>query len=111
MPCPLRVRSSWTLSRGDALSGSYRLELFQSYRRPVFVRRTARAIGIAKLTLAFTIRIAPALSQLTAFSPPFSLLLLFYKVVDCNAARICVDGQDLPPVANDHKIQVRIGCR
>ena len=78
---------------------------------PFFIRRAARAIGVAKLTLAFAIRIAPALSQLTAFSPPFSLLLLFYKVVDCNAARICVDGQDLPPVADDHKIQVRIGCR
>src|SRR5438132_5223865 len=39
------------------------------------------------------------------------LRLLFYKVVDYNAALLCVDGQDLPPVADDHKIQVRIGGR
>jgi hypothetical protein len=39
-------------------SGSYRLEFFESYRRALFVRRTARAIGVAKLTLAFAIRIA-----------------------------------------------------
>jgi hypothetical protein len=51
------------------------------------------------------------LSQITAFSPRFPLFLLFYKVVDCNAALLCVDGQDLPPVADDHKIQVRIGGR
>jgi len=37
--------------------------------------------------------------------------LLFYKIVDYNAALLCVDGQDLPPVADDHKIQVRIGGR
>ncbi len=51
------------------------------------------------------------LSQFTAFSPRFPLRLLFYKIVDYNAALLCVDGQDLPPVADDHKIQVRIGGR
>ena len=60
----------------------------------------------------FAIRIAPGpLSQLTAFSPRFPLFLLFYKVVDYNATLLCVDGQDLPPVADDHKIQVRTGGR
>jgi hypothetical protein len=51
------------------------------------------------------------LSQFGAFSPRFSLLLLFYKVVENNVAGNCVDGQDLPPVTDDHKIQVRIRGR
>jgi len=41
----------------------------------------------------------------------FPLFLLFYKVVNYNVGLICVDGQDLPSVADDHKIQVRIGGR
>ena len=43
------------------------------------------------------------------YYPP--LRLLFYKIVDYNAALLCVDGKDLPTVADDHKIQVRIGGR
>jgi len=39
------------------------------------------------------------------------MCLLFYEIVDYNVALICVDGQDLPPVTDDHKIQVRIGGR
>jgi hypothetical protein len=39
------------------------------------------------------------------------LHLLFYKLVEYNVAGICVDGQDLPPVTDDHKIQVSMGVR
>jgi len=41
-------------------------------------------------------------------APPL-LHLLFYKVVENNVAGNCVDGLDLPPVTEDHKIQLRIG--
>ena len=51
------------------------------------------------------------LLRFTALSPRFSLLLLFYKVVENNVAGNCVDGQDLLPVTEDHKIQVRIRSR
>src|SRR6266403_1017057 len=40
-------------------------------------------------------------------APPL-LHLLFYKVVENNVAGNCVDGLDLPPVTEDHKIQLRI---
>jgi hypothetical protein len=39
------------------------------------------------------------------------LHLLFYKVVENNVAGNCVDGLDLLPVTEDHKIQVRIWGR
>jgi len=39
------------------------------------------------------------------------LHLLFYKVVENNVAGNCVDGLDLPPLTEDHKIQVRIRGR
>ena len=39
------------------------------------------------------------------------LHLLFYKIVENNVAGNCVDGLDLPPVTEDHKIQVRIRGR
>src|SRR6266403_914316 len=49
-PLQTIIFSSFTgRTKGCRLSGSYRLELFESYRRPLFVRRTARAIGVAKL--------------------------------------------------------------
>src|SRR5436190_22095499 len=39
------------------------------------------------------------------------LHLMFYNIVEYDVARICVDGQDLPPVADDYKIQVRVAGR
>jgi hypothetical protein len=39
------------------------------------------------------------------------LHLLFYKVIENNIAGICIDGQDLPPVTDDYKIQVRMAVR
>jgi hypothetical protein len=39
------------------------------------------------------------------------LHLLFCEIVEYDVARICVDGQDLPPVADDYKIQVRVAGR
>jgi len=38
------------------------------------------------------------------YYPP--LRLLFYEVVNCNAARVRVDGQDFPSVADYHGFQV-----
>jgi hypothetical protein len=55
----------------------------------------------------FTLRVSHGPSpvlQFTALSPRFSLLLLFYKVVEYNGALIYVEGPDLPPVTYDHKI-------
>src|SRR5882757_3496181 len=43
-------------------------------------------------------------------APPL-LHLLFYKVVENNVAGNCVDGLDLPPLTEDHKIQLRIRGR
>lgn len=37
--------------------------------------------------------------------------LPFYKIVENNVAGDCVDSLDLPPVAEDDKIQVRIRGR
>src|SRR5690348_13375329 len=74
--------------------------------------RAARAIGVAKLSLAFAIRIAPVcfLNSLPFHLGSF-LLLLFYKIVKNCIAVICVDGQDLSRVTDDHKIQVRTAGR
>jgi hypothetical protein len=49
--------------------------------------RAARAIGVAKLSLAFAIRTAPVrFLNLLRFRLLCPLFLLFYKVVDRNAA-------------------------
>ena len=41
--------------------------------------------------------------------PPLRLLL--YEVVEYSVSGICVDGLDLPPLTEEHKIQVRMGGR
>ena len=106
------MKKKTTNSRA-ANAGSAFLPFVERIETPVLT--AGRAIGVAKPTLAVAIGIARGLLSQFLNSLPFrlgsALLLLFYKGVENCIAVICVDGQDLPPVTDDHKIQVRTAGR
>ena len=122
-----RLRARLDVSIPSAFSGQRGYEpRFLGYGAPhLSARGTSTLLNNALLSAHFRVAddpgvIAPSTRQEKSGHPggvywirvrhPL-LHLLFYKVVENNVAGNCVDGLDLPPLTEDHKIQVRIRGR